>query len=92
LLVAFSVFMICQAAKYPLGMWMTDAPGLRYQAAMIVISVPINLGLSILLASRLGAAGPVIGSTIGVFFFQVVANWLYVRWAMRRARAEAALT
>jgi O-antigen/teichoic acid export membrane protein len=92
LLVAFSVFMVCQAAKYPLGMFMTDAPGLRYQAAMIVISLPINLGLSILLAARLGAVGPVIGSTIGVFFFQVVANWLYVRRALKRGRAEAAAT
>jgi O-antigen/teichoic acid export membrane protein len=83
-LVAFSVFMVCQAAKYPLGMFMTDAPGLRYQAVMIVAMLPVNLGLSIVLADRWGAVGPVIGSTVGVFFFQVVANWLYVRRALAR--------
>jgi hypothetical protein len=83
-LVAFSVFMVCQAAKYPLGMFMTDAAGLRYQAVMIVVMLPINLGVSIVLAARFGTVGPIIGSTVGVFFFQVVANWLYVRRTLAR--------
>jgi O-antigen/teichoic acid export membrane protein len=87
LLVAFSVFMVCQAAKYPLGMFLTDAPGLRYQAFMIVIMVPVNLGISIALASRLGAVGPIIGSTVGVFFFELVANYLYVRRVLARDRS-----
>ena len=71
--------MVCQAAKYPLGMFMTDAPGLRYQAFMVLCMLPINLGISIVLAKKLGAVGPIIGSTIGVFFFQVCANFFYVR-------------
>jgi O-antigen/teichoic acid export membrane protein len=78
----FAVFMVLQAGKYPLGMFMTDAPGLRYQAVMIVIMVPVNLGLSIALARHLGAAGPVLGSLVGVLLFQVVANGWYVRRAM----------
>jgi hypothetical protein len=41
--------------------------------------VPVNLGLSIALARRYGAIGPVIGSTVGVFFFQFLANAVYVR-------------
>jgi O-antigen/teichoic acid export membrane protein len=86
LLLAFSVFMVCQAAKYPLGMFMTDAPGLRYQAFMIVIMVPINLGISIVLAQRLGAVGPIIGSTIGVFVFQFGANFVYVRRVLAKER------
>lgn len=83
LMVAFSIFMIIQAIKFPLGMFMTDAPGLRYQAFMVIAMVPVNLGLSILLAQRLGAIGPVIGSAIGVFIFQLLANWWYVRRALR---------
>jgi O-antigen/teichoic acid export membrane protein len=79
MLIAFSVFMTIQGAKYPLGMFMTDASGLRYQAFFIVLMVPVNLGLSIALARRYGAIGPVIGSTVGVFFFQFVANAVYVR-------------
>ena len=84
LMIAFSIFMVFQAAKYPLGMFMTDAPGLRYQAFMIVAMVPVNLGLSIFFARHYGAVGPVIGSLIGVFFFQVVANFLYVRNALAK--------
>ena len=86
LLISFSVFMVFQAAKYPLGMSMTDAPGLRFQAVMITLFLPVNLGLSIALAGPYGAAGPVIGSAAGVLGCQVIANWLYVR---RRTRAVA---
>ena len=76
---AFGVYMVFQALKYPLGMFMTDAPGLRYQAYMILIMVPINVGLSYWLAGALGAAGPVIGSLVGVIGFQYVANLIYIR-------------
>jgi hypothetical protein len=67
---------------------MTDARGLRYQALMIVLLLPVNLGLSWYLAVQIGAAGPVIGSAVGVFCCQVVANWVYVRRDLR-ARAAA---
>lgn len=79
---AFSVFMVLQAAKYPLGMFMTDARGLRYQALMIVLMVPVNLGLSIALTPSLGPVGPVVGSIVGVGVFQLGANALYVRLAL----------
>ena len=46
---------------------------------MVIAMVPVNLALSILLAERVGAAGPVIGSVVGVALFQVVANALYIR-------------
>jgi O-antigen/teichoic acid export membrane protein len=78
-IVAFSIFMVLQATKYPLGMYMTDARGLKYQAFMIIMLMPVNLGLSWVLGVHLGAPGPVIGSAVGVFFCQVLANWLYVR-------------
>lgn len=89
LLISFSVFMVMQAAKYPLGMYMTDARGLRYQAFMIVALMPVNLGLSWVLAIHYGAIGPVIGSAVGVFLCQVLANYVYVRRDLR-ARALAA--
>jgi O-antigen/teichoic acid export membrane protein len=79
IIVSFAVLMVLQALKYPLGMYMTDVRGMRYQALMIVLLLPINLGLSWYLAIRWGAVGPVIGSAIGVFLCQVAANWIYVR-------------
>lgn len=90
LVLAFSVLMVVQAAKSPLGMYMTDAKGLRFQAFSILLMVPVNLGLSILLAERWGAVGPVIGSIIGVSLFQLVANWLYVTRAEKQAKIRAA--
>jgi O-antigen/teichoic acid export membrane protein len=79
LVISFSLLMVFQALKYPLGMYMTDARGLRYQALMVVLMLPVNLGLSWYLAGVLGAAGPVIGSAVGVLVFQVLANLVYVR-------------
>jgi O-antigen/teichoic acid export membrane protein len=88
LIVSFSIFMVFQATKYPLGMYMTDARGLRYQALMIVLLLPVNLGLSWYLAVKIGAAGPVIGSAVGVFCCQVVANWVYVGRQLRTTAEE----
>lgn len=92
LLAASSVlFAILQAAKYPVGMYMTDARGLRFQVVPIVAMIPVNLGLSWWLIESFGAAGPVLGSAIAVLLCQVLPNWWYVRrdLAARRAAASA---
>lgn len=86
MLIAFSAFMICQAIQYPLGTFLTDAAGLRYQAFLIVLMVPFNLVISILLGQRYGAIGPVIGSAAAAFIFQTIGNLAYVQ---RRLRSEA---
>jgi O-antigen/teichoic acid export membrane protein len=87
---AFVVLMVLQAAKYPLGIYLTDARGLRFQAAMIAVMLPVNVGLSWVLTERIGPAGPVIGSIVGVLLFEVVANTLYVRRRLRRTTAALA--
>jgi O-antigen/teichoic acid export membrane protein len=90
LIAAFVVLMILQAVKYPLGTFLTDVAGLRFQALMIVLTLPLNLGLSWYLAGPLGAAGPVIGSIVGVAGAQVLANLLYVRRRLRSSGGAAA--
>lgn len=57
---SFSALMVFQGVNYPLGTYITDAPGLRFQAVMILIMLPVNLGLSVVLAGPLGASGPAI--------------------------------
>lgn len=84
MLAAFSVFIICQAIQYPLGTFLTDAAGLRYQAFFIVLMVPFNLVVSIILAEWYGAIGPVIGSALSALLFQALANLMYVRWRLHR--------
>jgi len=92
LVISFVAFVAVQGAKYPLGMYMTDARGLRFQVPPILVLVPLNLGLSWWLVEPLGAAGPVIGSTVAVLVCQVIPNVWYVRRDLRRRRdaAEAA--
>ena len=84
LVAAFVAFTIVQAAKYPIGMYMTDAAGLRAQVLPIVMMVPLNLGLAWWSIPYLGAAGPVWATTLSVLICQVVPTAL---WARRRLRA-----
>lgn len=86
---AFVAFVVVQGAKYPLGMYMTDAAGLRFQVMPVIALVPLNLGLSWWLIEPLGAAGPVLGSTVAVLVCQVVPNAWYVRRDLQRRRAQA---
>lgn len=91
LIVGFILFVGAQAAKYPLGMYMTDARGLRFQVLPIFVLVPVNLAISWLLISPLGAAGPILGSAIAVTICQVLPNVWYVRrdLAQRRSAVSA---
>lgn len=89
LVVCFAALMVVQAAKFPLGMFLTDARGLRFQALMITLMLPVNLALSLLLAERWGPVGPVVGSLVGVTVFELLANAVYVRRRLRRSPAPA---
>jgi O-antigen/teichoic acid export membrane protein len=75
----FVLLMIVQGAKVALGIFLTDARGLRFQAAMIALMLPVNLVLSVWLTGSLGVTGPVIGSFVGVLLFELLANAVYVR-------------
>ncbi len=90
LLVSFVVFVALQAAKYPIGMYMTDLAGLRFQVVPTILMVPISVGLSLWLIPLLGAAGSVVGASAAVALCQVVPNLVYVRRDLARRRAAAA--
>lgn len=84
----FVVYVGLQAAKYPTGMYMTDARGLRFQVLPIIIMMPISIGLSWYLIGHIGAGGAVIGSAVAVLCCQVIPNFWYVRRDLRRRRRE----
>ncbi|MCR2814118.1 polysaccharide biosynthesis protein [Microbacterium sp. zg.Y1090] len=92
LLIAFSVFIVIQSAKYPFGMYLTDASGLRFQAYLILGMLPVNLGLTILLIPALGSLGPVVGSIVGVLAFQLIPNAVLVRRRVREVASSSAST
>ena len=85
----FVAFVVVQAAKYPIGMYMTDKKGLTFQVVPIFILLPINLGLSFWLVGVVGAGGPIIGSMVATLLCQVIPNLWFVRRDMRR-RAQLA--
>jgi hypothetical protein len=82
--------MVVQGLKYPLGVYLTDAAGLRYQALMIAGMLPVKVGLSWALAGRMGAAGPVLASIVCVACFELLANAWYVRRTLRTRPAGPA--
>jgi O-antigen/teichoic acid export membrane protein len=88
-LLAFSGLMIVQATIYPLGSYLTDAPGLRFQAWMIAVMLPVNLIMSWFLAKAIGAAGPVIGSIISMTVCQLLGTWWYAQRERVRRRDSA---
>lgn len=88
LLVGFVAFIAVEAAKYPLGMYMTDGKGLRFQVAPLLLMVPLNLGLSIVLIGVVGAGGPVLASAVAILLCQVIPYLWYVRRDLGRRRAE----
>lgn len=86
LVAAFVLFVTIQAAKYPLGMYMTDSKGLRFQLLPIFVMIPLTLGFAWLLIPVLGAAAPVLATCISVLVCQVVPNVLWVKRDLAVAR------
>jgi hypothetical protein len=72
LIFAFSAFVILYSVHVPLGMYLTDPQGLRFQAYCVVPMICFNLPLSIWLAHAWGAAGPIASSAVAVGLFQVL--------------------
>jgi hypothetical protein len=68
-----------QAAAYPVAMSLMDPQGLRFVGVCTVLSVPLNLGLSIVLARHYGAAGPLLATFAVGLLVQTLPGMLYAR-------------
>ncbi|WP_341769454.1 lipopolysaccharide biosynthesis protein [Actinomyces bowdenii] len=88
LVLAFLGYVVVEAAKQPLGMYMTDPAGLRFQVVPVLVLVPINFAISWILIAPLGPAGPVMGSVISVILCQLLPYSWWVRRDVARRRAE----
>ena len=88
LLAANIANVVVEAAKQPLGMYMTDPRGLRAQVVPVLVVVVMNLALSWVLIPPLGAAGPLIGSVVSVIVCQLVPYSLWVARDLRRLRGR----
>ena len=88
LVFGFVAFVALQATKYPIGMYMTDERGLRFQVVPVLVMVPLTLGLSWWLIGVLGAGGAVIALCVSVAVCQVIPNLWYVRRDLAARRAQ----
>lgn len=74
---AFGAMVVCQAALYPLGMFLMDEAGIRFQVIPVVLMTVATVTSAILITPALGASGPVFANAAAVLVFQVVPFAVY---------------
>jgi O-antigen/teichoic acid export membrane protein len=79
---------LLQAVALPLSMGMVDPKGARLVAWTTVLTVPLNLYLSVVLAREWGAPGPLV-SMLGVSLIVQIIPWLV--FSVRRSRSGVAI-
>lgn len=84
--VAAALSTTTQAATFPIAMTLMHPRGARFIATTTTLSLPVNIGLSIVLARSLGAAGPLLATAVAGAAFGVVAP-LAARSRLARPRS-----
>ena len=87
---AFALLVFVQALYYPTGMLLMDQQGLRLQAVTSVAMAVVNVCLSVYLATRLGAAGPILGSALSILVCMGLPGFRLARKRIRLSRDEVA--
>lgn len=74
---AFGLMVVCQAALYPLGMFLMDEAGIRFQMIPVALMTISTIVIALLITPTLGAPGPVLANAVSVLVFQVVPFAIY---------------
>ena len=77
-ILAFGLMISMTAAVYPLGMFIMDKPGIRFQVIPTLAMAAVSLALSIVLTPVLGVMGPPLGNAIALFTCQVIPFSIYI--------------
>lgn len=75
---SFSLMIVIQACLYPLGMFIMDTPGIRFQAAPTVTMAVSSLVLAIVVTPWLGVVGPILSNCVCVLVCQIVPFSWYI--------------
>ena len=78
-ILAFAAMITALAALYPLGMFIMDTPGIRFQVIPTLAMAVSSVLLTVVLVPALGAAGPPLGTACAIVCCQVVPFVLYIR-------------
>lgn len=87
-ILSFGLMITCIAILNPLGMFIMDKPGIRFQVIPTLLMAFGSLGLAILLTPSLGAVGPLLANAAAVTVFQIVPFSIYI--LRSRARLQSA--
>lgn len=75
---AFSMMIVLQAFLYPLGMFIMDKQGIRFQVVPTITMAVGSLVLAFLITPKLGVTGPILANCICVLLAQIVPFSLYI--------------
>jgi hypothetical protein len=84
------VMVAAQAALYPLGMFMMDTAGVRFQVAPTLLMAAVSVALAFALTPTLGAVGPMLGNALAVTLGQILPYSLRIRRLGRATEAPPA--
>ncbi|WP_255956237.1 MULTISPECIES: oligosaccharide flippase family protein [Aeromicrobium] len=87
---AFGAMVTCTAILYPLGMFIMDKPGIRFQVVPALTMAASSLALSIVLTVLLGVEGPPLSSVLAVIVCQIIPFAIYIRRHRDRLYSTAA--
>ncbi|MET0811969.1 MAG: hypothetical protein ABWY03_02870 [Microbacterium sp.] len=90
-ILSFGLMITSIAVAYPLGMFIMDKPGLRFQVIPTLLMAFSSLGLSIVLTPIWGTAGPLLGNVIAMTVCQIIPFAIYIRLNRKRLLSAKAV-
>lgn len=78
-IIAFGAMVTMTAALYPLGMFIMDKPGIRFQVIPTLAMALVSVALAVILTPALGILGPLVAVVIAIAFCQYVPYAIYIR-------------
>ncbi len=75
---AFGCMIMLTAAVYPLGMFIMDKPGIRFQVVPTLAMATVSIILSLVLTPILGIVGPLIGVSFALIVCQIIPYSIYI--------------
>lgn len=75
---AFGCMIMLTAAVYPLGMFIMDKRGIRFQVVPTLAMATVSITLSLVLTPLLGIVGPLIGVSFALIVCQIIPYSIYI--------------